>query len=141
MKMNNPLVTVFIPVYNCENFIDECLKSILNQTYKNIEVLLVDDGSTDNSVEKIKKYSDPRIRLIQNERNMGIPYTRNVGLKEAKGKYIAIMDSDDISMPIRIEKQVAYLEQHPEIDAVSSFYIKFDEKSNKKVTTPFTKAD
>ena len=71
--MNEPLVTVFIPVYNCEDYINECLDSILNQTYRNIEVLLVDDGSTDRSVEKIKAYSDPRIRLIRNERNMGIP--------------------------------------------------------------------
>ncbi len=73
--MNEPLVTVFIPEYNCEDYINECLDSILNQTYRNIEVLLVDDDSTDRSVEKIKAYSDPRIRLIRNERNMGIPWS------------------------------------------------------------------
>lgn len=139
--MNEPLVTVFIPVYNCEDYINECLDSILNQTYRNIEVLLVDDGSTDRSVEKIKAYSDPRIRLIRNERNMGIPFTRNVGLIEAKGKYMAIMDADDISSPDRIAKQVAYLEKNPDIDAVSSFYVKFGRQSEKKVSFPFTRAE
>lgn len=140
--MENPLVTVFIPVYNSENYINECLDSIFAQTYQNFEILLVDDGSTDRTVEKIKTYHDPRIRLICNGKNMGIPYTRNVGLQEARGKYMAIMDADDISMPERLEKQVSFLEQHPDIDAVSSFYIRFGERLiEKKVTTPFNKPE
>src|SRR5690606_28917246 len=114
--MREPLVTVFMPVYNSEQYIREALESILNQTYQNLDILLVDDGSTDRSVEIIKSYQDTRIRLIQNEKNMGIPYTRNVGLKEAKGKYIAIMDSDDIAVSNRIERQIQYLETNPHID-------------------------
>ena len=136
--MSTPLVTVFIPVYNCENYIKDCLDSILNQTYKNLEILLVDDGSTDRSVDIIKNYSDPRIRLIENGENKGIPYTRNIGLMEAKGTYMAIMDSDDLSDPCRIEKEVLYLEKNPDIVAVSSYYIKFDGKKEKKVSLPVT---
>lgn len=135
--MTNPLVTVFIPVYNCEDYIAESLESILSQTYQNLEVLLVDDGSTDRSVNIINTYNDSRIRLVQNPENMGIPYTRNVGLKEAKGEYMAIMDSDDISDPERIEKQINYLEKNKDVDAVGSFYLKFGHKSIKKVTTKY----
>lgn len=136
--MTNPLVTVFIPVYNAEKYIAESLESILNQTYDNLEIILVDDGSTDKSVEIIKSYDDPRIRLIQNEKNMGIPYTRNVGLDHANGKYMAIMDSDDISLPERIEKQVRYLEENPDIDVVGTNYYKFNEKSCRKINLTYT---
>lgn len=136
--MSNPFVTVFIPVYNSEQYISETIDSILNQTYKNLEVLIVDDGSTDRSIEIIQQYQDQRIRLIQNEKNMGIPYTRNVGLQEARGDYIAIMDADDIACSNRIERQVTYLENNKGIDAVGSFYYKFGEGAEKEITTPFT---
>lgn len=136
--MREPLVTVFMPVYNSEQYIREALESILNQTYQNLDILLVDDGSTDRSVEIIKSYQDTRIRLIQNEKNMGIPYTRNVGLKEAKGKYIAIMDSDDIAVSNRIERQIQYLETNPHIDAIGSYYIQFGGKVEKKVMPKYT---
>ena len=135
--MDNPLVSVFIPVYNSENYISDTLESILNQTYENLEILIVDDGSTDRSVEKIRQYRDVRIRLLQNGENRGIPFTRNVGLQEARGKYVAIMDSDDIAYPERIERQVAYLETHEEIDAVGSFYIQFGGRFRKRVKSRF----
>lgn len=141
LQMTEPLVSVFIPVYNAEKYIAESLESILNQTYDNLEILLVDDGSTDRSVEIIKSYNDPRIRLIQNEKNMGIPYTRNVGLDHANGKYMAIMDSDDISLPDRIEKQVRFLEGNPDIDVVGTFYYKFNEKSSRKIKLKYTKPE
>lgn len=133
--MKSPLVTVFIPVYNCETYIADSLESILNQTYKNLEVLLVNDGSTDNSVGVIKKYNDSRIRIVNNEENRGIPYTRNVGLREATGEYLVIMDSDDISLPDRIEKQVKHLEANPSLDVVGSNYIKFNDKSERKISS------
>ncbi len=136
--MSEPLVTVFIPVYNSEKYIKEALESIIRQTYKNLEILLVDDGSSDRSAEIIKSFRNPRIRLLKNEKNMGIPYTRNVGLREAKGKYMAIMDSDDIADPERIETQVRYLENHPDIDVCASNYIRFGERGGKKVRAPFT---
>lgn len=135
--MRNPLVTVFMPVYNSEQYIEEALQSIVQQTYTNLDILIVDDGSTDRSVELIRQFQDPRIRLIQNERNRGIPYTRNVGLREARGKYIAIMDSDDVAAPTRIERQVAFLEENETIDAVASDYIQFGGKVSKKVKAPF----
>ena len=135
--MDKPLVTVFISLYNCEDYISDALESILNQTYENLDILIVDDGSTDQSVEKVLQYKDERIRLIRNGKNRGIPYTRNVGLREARGKYIAIMDSDDISFPSRIERQVHYLEEHEDIDAVGSFYIQFGGWFRKRVKTKF----
>lgn len=139
--MEQPLVTVFIPVYNAEQYLSEALESMLQQTYKNIEILLVDDGSTDHSVDVINSFHDERIRLIQNEENKGIPYTRNVGLQEAKGKYMVIMDSDDISLPNRIEKQVDFLEKNSDIDAVGTYYLKFGGRWTRKIksstfTTP-----
>ncbi|MFC4386540.1 glycosyltransferase family 2 protein [Gracilibacillus marinus] len=139
--MKKPLVTIFIPVFNSEQYLKESINSILNQTYNNIELLLVDDGSTDNSVKLIQSIDDPRIRLLQNKGNKGIPYTRNVGLREARGKYMAIMDSDDIAMPTRIETQVNYLENNPDIDAIGSYYIKFTDNNERKISVRYTKAD
>lgn len=141
--MDSPLVTVFVPVYNSEQYLVECIESIINQTYKNLDILFVDDGSTDHSVNIVKEYlaKDSRIRLIENGENMGIPYTRNIGLKEARGKYMAIMDSDDIAMPERIEKQISYLESNPDIDVVGSFYIMFDGNSEKRIEIPVTRPE
>lgn len=136
-----PLVTVFMPVYNSEQYLKEAIESIINQTYKNLELLLVDDGSTDSSVDIINSFSDERIRLIKNKQNMGIPFTRNVGLKEANGKYIAIMDSDDIALPTRIEKQVEFMEKNKHIDAAGSYYYQFGGKFMKKVKSPFIRSD
>lgn len=131
----NPLVTIFMAVYNVENFIKDSIESILNQTYKNFEFLIVNDSSTDTTAEILKLYAckDKRIRLIHNEYNMGIPYTRNIGLKEAKGKYIAIMDSDDIALPHRIKKQVLFMENNPEINVLGTDYEVFGRKLKRKV--------
>ena len=121
MKDNRkPLVTVLIPVYNRPEII-KTVKSILDQTYTNLEVLIVDNASTDSTVETIKKIVDKRIRLIINEKNMGQTYSLNRGLKEAKGKYIARIDSDDIALPRRIEKQVSFLEENPDYVLVGSW--------------------
>ena len=115
-------ITVFMPVYNAERYLRKSIDSILNQEYKDFELLIVDDGSTDGSIDIILSYDDSRIRLIQNERNMGIPYTRNVGLDNARGKYIAIMDSDDIAKSNRLTEQVNYLEKNINIGVVTSSY-------------------
>ncbi|WP_180271139.1 glycosyltransferase family 2 protein [Fredinandcohnia onubensis] len=120
--MESPLVTVFIPVYNSEEYLEEALKSIINQTYQNLEILIVDDGSTDQSVSIINSINDSRIHVISNDGNKGIPYSRNVGLEHAKGKYMAIMDADDIALPNRIERQVQFMEKNKEIDAIGTFY-------------------
>lgn len=118
--MNNNLVTVFIPAYNAEMYISECLNSIVNQTYKNLEILIIDDGSTDDTVKIIETFNDRRIKLIKNNYNRGLPYTRNLGLKESSGDYIAIMDADDISNVNRIEKQVRAMDTNENIDVLIS---------------------
>ena len=91
---DNPLVSVIIPVYNDEEYLPQCLNSVINQTYKNIEIICVNDGSTDNSKEVIEKFIDSRIRII-NQENKGSATTRNVGLKNAAGEYVLFLDADD----------------------------------------------
>jgi glycosyltransferase involved in cell wall biosynthesis len=108
------LVTVLMPVYNGERFLKEAIGSILHQTFQQFELLIIDDGSTDNSVSIIKEYDDPRIRLIQNETNKGISFTLNLGLRKAKADLIARMDADDISYPERLAKQYAYMQSNPD---------------------------
>lgn len=116
--VKDALVTVFIPVYNAEEYIRECIDSILAQTYTNFEILVVDDGSTDGSMDVVASYSDHRIRVHKNDRNRGIPYTRNRGLELAQGKYIALMDADDVAVPDRLAVCVEFLENHPEARVV-----------------------
>jgi len=132
----NPQVTVFIPTFNCEKYITDCLESILHQTYKEIEILVVDDGSTDRTVEIIESYEDSRIVLIKNEINRGIPYTRNLGLENARGKYMVIMDSDDISELDRIKVQVEFMEKNNHILATGTYYKTFGNRINRIFKNP-----
>ena len=113
-------VTVLMPVYNSEKYLKESIDSILNQTYENFELLILDDASTDNSVKIINSYKDDRIKLFKNEKNKGISYTRNKGVELATGEFIALMDSDDISKKNRLEVEVKFLEKYTEFDVVSS---------------------
>ena len=110
-----PKVTVFMAAYNAENYINESIESILSQTFEDFELLIVNDGSTDRTVEVINQFTDPRIRLIHNAKNEGLVYTRNVALKEARGDYIAVLDSDDLAVPDRLELQYSFFLQHPEV--------------------------
>ncbi|MCT2347464.1 glycosyltransferase family 2 protein [Bacillales bacterium AN1005] len=136
-KKTDPLITIFMPVYNTEKYIAESINSILNQTYKNFELLIIDDGSSDRSVEIIKSYKDNRVNLIRNEKNMGLPYTRNLGLKMAKGDYIAIMDSDDISDRERLERQLNILLENNNISVViSNFKLLYSSGKRKKSGLP-----
>lgn len=107
-KYIDGLVSVVIPMYNSSSYITPTIKSALNQTYKNIEVLVVDDCSKDNSVEVVNNLAkaDPRLRCIPQEKNQGAAVARNRGIKEAKGQYIAFLDSDDLWAEDKIEKQV-----------------------------------
>ncbi|MFD1363678.1 glycosyltransferase family 2 protein [Lentibacillus salinarum] len=120
--MKEPLVTVFIPLYNAESYIHEALESILQQSYMHLQILIIDDGSIDRSADIVRAYIDSRITFLQNDQNRGIPYTRNRGVREAKGRYMAVMDADDMAHPHRIERQVAFMEHHPDIDALGSYY-------------------
>jgi glycosyltransferase involved in cell wall biosynthesis len=101
-----PLVTVIIPFYNEEKYIEKSVSCIINQTYKNLEILLIDDGSSDNSLEKVKKINDNRIKIISLEKNIGRAAARNIGIEEAKGEFVTLMDADDECDKYRIEKQL-----------------------------------
>jgi len=110
--MKTLLVSVIIPIYNAENYLEETILSVLNQTYKNFELLLINHNSTDRSIDIIEKYKkkDERIRIINLNINKGGPaYPRNEGLKSAKGKYVAFLDSDDVWLPEKLEKQLSIL--------------------------------
>jgi glycosyltransferase involved in cell wall biosynthesis len=121
-----PLVSVILPCYNAAEYLVQSLESILHQTYRNLEVIVIDDGSTDETAAILRRYEakDRRIRLVRNDINRKLIHTLNRGIGLARGKYIARMDADDISFPERIEKLVRELENNPGVDFVSSgFYI------------------
>ena len=113
--MTTPKVSIIMPVFNAAKYLDETINSILNQTYDDFEFLIIDDGSTDNSLEILNSYKDSRITILKNERNIGYVKTLNKLIKISKGEYIARQDNDDISLPNRIEKQVFFLNENPDI--------------------------
>lgn len=116
--MDSSLISVIMPVYNAENYIEEAINSILKQSYSFFELIIVDDCGTDNSMNIVSQLKDQRIRILHNDINRGIAYSRNRAIEESNGKYIAIMDDDDISHLQRFEKQAAFLDEHPEIDVL-----------------------
>lgn len=121
--MNSPLLSIIVPVYNVEDYIEECLNSVLAQTFKNFEVILVDDGSTDNSGKICDHYStrDSRFRSIH-QPNGGVSSARNAALDSCKGKYLTMLDPDDSVAPDTYEN-VIYMEQHPDIDILQFPYV------------------
>lgn len=123
-----PKVTVFIPVYNREHHVAAAVESILAQSFGDFELLVVDDGSTDASCDRVRAYADRRIRLVSNDANLGIPKTRNRGLTLARGEYIALLDSDDWAYPRRLERQVRFLDAHPDYAAVGAWAAWMDER-------------
>ena len=127
--MEQTLVTVLMPVFNGELFLKEAIESILHQTYTNIEFLIINDGSTDKTLDIINLYDDKRIRLISFEKNQGLITILNVGLREAKGKYIARMDADDVAYPERIEKQFEVFKKYPEL-TICSTHMSTNKKSS-----------
>lgn len=108
----SPLVSVLLPVYNCAGYVEEAVRSILEQDFADFELLVLDDGSTDATPSVLAGLSDPRMRVLRHP-NMGLPATLNKGIGIARGKYIARQDADDISLPQRLGRQVAFLEAHP----------------------------
>ncbi|MFH1366674.1 MAG: glycosyltransferase family 2 protein [Patescibacteria group bacterium] len=134
--MNEAKITVLMPVYNGESYLGTAIESILKQTYKGYEFLIIDDASTDSSLEIIKSYKDARIRLIHNAINVGLNKNLNIGLAAAQGEYIARMDQDDISYPERLSKQFLYLEQNPDV-GVCGTAVKILDKKGKKPNLVF----
>lgn len=123
-----PKVTVLMPVYNGEKHLVKAVESILNQTFRDFEFLIIDDCSIDSTPAILDRYSDSRIVRLRNEPNQGITRTLNRGLDLAQGEYIARMDSDDISYPDRLERQVAHMDAHPEIGLLGTRYVIVDEE-------------
>lgn len=128
-----PLVSVIIPSYNARRYIKETVDSVLAQTYKNIEIIVVDDGSTDGTREELAPYAAAgKIRYFYQE-NAGQSAARNTAIAHAKGKYLALLDADDMFMPTKVEEQVAYLEAHPECGlSYCGMYHFFDPDVGKK---------
>jgi len=114
-SLHSPRVSVIMSVYNGDQYLREAIVSILAQTFADFEFIIIDDGSTDRSVEIVESFDDPRIRPILNSGNLGLATSLNKGLELARGDYIARMDCDDISLPARLERQVAFLDGHPGI--------------------------
>lgn len=110
--MMEDLISIITPSYNTANFISQTIESVLNQTYTNWEMIIVDDCSTDNTKEVVLKFNDPRIIYIENEKNSGAAVSRNKGLKLAKGEWIAFLDSDDLWDKTKLEKQLSFMKSN-----------------------------
>jgi glycosyltransferase involved in cell wall biosynthesis len=116
-----PKISVLMPVYNAAKFLNESIQSILSQTFFDFEFIIVDDGSTDDSIAIIKTYEDPRIVFVRNEKNLGISEALNKGIALAKSSLIARMDADDISQPTRLQKQYDYMTKNQDCALLSSW--------------------
>lgn len=116
--IQNPEISIGIPVHNGERYIRQAVESVLNQTYTNFELIVTDDGSTDNTLDILQSIDDHRLKTLSDGTNRGIAYRLNQQIALANGKYFFRMDADDMMMPCRIEKQVAILDNHPDIDVV-----------------------
>lgn len=121
MPKHNPMISVIMSTYNEEKYIETSMKSLLNQTFEDFEIIIVDDASTDNTRKIIEGLNDERIYLICNEQNQGLTKNLNKALKCVRGKYIARMDGDDIALPERFEKQFKYMEKHQDTMLVSCY--------------------
>jgi glycosyltransferase involved in cell wall biosynthesis len=113
--MSSPLVSVIIPAYNQAEFLAATIHSVLNQTYQNFEIIVVNDASPDNTNEVMRQFTDPRIQYIVHERNQRLPATRNTGMRASQGEIIALLDADDLFHPEKLETHVKFLKEHPEV--------------------------
>lgn len=121
MRASGPVVSVVVTVYNGEGHLAEALSSVLGQSFGDLEVVLVDDGSTDQSLHVARAFPDPRLRVIS-EGRLGRARALNRALEAATGRYIALMDADDVALPTRIERQVRFLEEHPKVGFVGTWF-------------------
>lgn len=128
--MKNSKVTVLMSVYNGEKYLQEAIDSILGQTFKDFEFLIINDGSTDKTGEILESYNDPRIKIIDNKKNIGLTKSLNKGLRLARGEYIARQDADDISCDNRLEKQIKFLNENLDIAIVGTNYFRINEKGD-----------
>jgi glycosyltransferase involved in cell wall biosynthesis len=143
MAAKDPLVSVVIPVYNCERYLEVALDSIINQTYKNLEVIVIDDGSKDKSWKIMQAFAkkDKRVHAFRNKENLKIVGTLNFGVAQSKGKYIARMDGDDRRELDSIEKQVIFMESHPDVVVVGGAIDVCDSKLRPINRRPYPETD
>lgn len=129
MYENLPLVSVIIPCYNAGRYVEEAVESILNQTYKRLEIIAIDDGSTDDTKDILRRlqHKDNRLNIIENGQNLKLVNTLNKGLYFSNGDFVARMDADDIALPSRIEKQVEFLYANPDVGLLGTFIEEFGE--------------
>ena len=120
MLTNSPKISVLVPVYNAEKFIARTIQSVLDQTFEDFELIILNDGSTDKTEKIIQSFNDKRIVYIKNEKNSGISASRNKLITLARGEYCAILDHDDFCLPERLKKQFDFLNNHPKIDLIGS---------------------
>jgi glycosyltransferase involved in cell wall biosynthesis len=133
--VSSPKVSVLMPTFNAEKYLALAVRSILKQTFKDFEFLIVDDGSTDQTTSIIEKFKDPRIRLVRRT-HQGLVSTLNFGLRESRGEYLARMDADDISAPDRFKQQVRFLDNHPNYALVGTTIEAIDLEGRKVAVYP-----
>ena len=137
--MTNIVVSIVIPTYNRAGLLKRSINSVLNQTFENLEVIIIDDGSKDNTEEIVRGIKDTRIRYIKQKENRGATAARNTGIKLAQGKYVAFQDSDDVWLPEKLEKQVKVIElAFPDVGVVYSGFWKI--KKNNRIYVPFKRS-
>lgn len=127
MANTSSLVSIILPTYNCANFLPDSIRSILLQTYGSYEIVVVDDGSTDNTKEVLDTFMG-KIKYISLEQNKGLPTARNIGIQSAQGKYIAFIDADDLWSPEKLQTDIEYFQMYPEVGMVYSRHVNVDEK-------------
>ncbi|MGK0267553.1 MAG: glycosyltransferase involved in cell wall biosynthesis [Paraglaciecola sp.] len=137
-KLPLPMVTVVIPMFNVEKYIEKCIISVLEQTFKNFEVICVDDGCSDNTLNILKQFTDPRIRLIK-QQNRGLAGARNTGIQAARGIYIALLDSDDYWASQKLTEHVAHLNSNPQVGVSYCPSLFIDENGNMMGTGQYPK--
>jgi glycosyltransferase involved in cell wall biosynthesis len=135
--MNDPLLSVLLPCCNGGATLGPALQSVLSQTFRDFELIFLNDGSTDNSVEIAESYNDTRIRIVGGPGRCGLPVRLNQGVAQARGQFIARMDADDISFPERFEKQLAFLQAHPEVDLLGCRAVAFRDNGETIGLLPF----
>jgi glycosyltransferase involved in cell wall biosynthesis len=123
----NPTISVIIPTFNSGDYLGECLRSVFAQTTGDLEVLVVDDGSTDDTPRLIKGFSEPRLQYYRSPLNKGIPFARNFGLARASGEFVAFLDADDRWLPAKLERQLAVMRGEPTVGAVFCDFVRFQE--------------
>ncbi len=123
-----PLLSIILPTYNGQSTVVSSINSIINQNFRDWELIIIDDGSTDDTLSIISKFTDPRIQIISDHENRGLPYRLNQAIDKATGTYFARMDQDDISYPSRFSDQLEFLRIHPHVDLVGACMIFFKDK-------------